>query len=128
MCAQIKVVFDEKPDERMASAFLSQIRKLRGISYAEPVREPPPNSSKGIGAIVWSEILVEVLKDIAPDAFSGLVNWLKSWLKSPDARAVKLKVTLPDGSILEIDPGLDSPNSIRKKVDAYRSAFSENKK
>jgi hypothetical protein len=124
MQSDLKIVFDEEPTPEIARALIEQIRQLEGVAAAEPDRARAPDGAKGPVAFVWSVVIVDLVKAIAPNAFAELVSWLRSWLRRPGGKALKLTVPLPDGSTLEIDPGGESPEELRAKIEAYRVAFS----
>lgn len=123
MQTSVKIAFEEELSPDTARAFVSQVGKLKGVGSAESGRAPAPEGARAADAIVWTVVLVDLLTAVAPDALSGLVSWLRSWLARPGAKPLKLIVPLPDGSTLEIDPGSDSPEELRAKVEAYRTAF-----
>lgn len=123
MRPDVKIVFDKEPTPEQAGALIDQLRQLQGVAAVEPGRTEALDGAKGVDAIVWSEVLVELAKAVVPNAFAELVRWLRSWGQRPGARAVKLTVPMPDGSTLEVDPGGDSPEVLRAKIDAYRTAL-----
>jgi len=123
MQPDVTIVFEKEPTPEQARALIDQLRQLQGIAAVEPGRTQAPDGAKGIEAIVWSEVLVELAKAVAPNAFAELVRWLRSWGNRPGATALKLTVPMPDGSTLELDPGGDSPEVLRAKIDAYRAAL-----
>jgi hypothetical protein len=119
MQPDVTIVFEQEPTPEQSRALIDQLRELHAVSGAEPARIPAPEGAKGVEAILWREILVA----IAPDAFTELVSWLRAWLRRPGAKALKLTAPLPDGSVLELDPGGEAPEALRAKIDAYRTAF-----
>lgn len=123
MQPDVTIVFDKEPTPEQAGALIDQLRQLQGVAAVEPGRTQAPDGARGVEAIVWSKVLVELVKAIAPNAFAELVTWLRSWLRRPGAKALKLTVPLPDGSTLELDPGGEPPEALRAKIDVYRTAF-----
>jgi hypothetical protein len=121
--AAFNVVFAEEPTPAESRALADQLRRLRDVDEAAPLRLPAPDGAKAGDEITWALIGVETAKIVAPVVLVEVVAWLKAWRRRPNARLVKVEVPTADGGTIVIDPAGAAPEEVAVLVERAKAAL-----